>query len=79
MDDKIIQNQIAIFNLMGALFYKVTGQIPTVSIEQENGSYLRVTPSISNIILTEEHLQYSGHGQKGNSKDVQPHAFSGVS
>lgn len=58
MNDKvIIRNQIALFNLLGAMAEKITGQIPSASIESEDGSIIRVTPSTVSI------LWYQGDSQ----------------
>jgi len=79
MDEQIIQNQVALFNLMSALVHKLTGQLPNVRIRLKDGSYLMVTPSLSNVILMGEDSQYSYPHQKENAKDYQPRAFSDVS
>lgn len=55
------KDTIAIFNLLGALTYKLTGQIPTVDVEQEDGSYVKVIPTLTAISFREVDSQ-SGSG-----------------
>jgi len=45
MDEDIIRNQIAIFNLLGALFKEVTGENPIVSIVSGDGNVYKIEPS----------------------------------
>ena len=47
MEKQLIKNQIALFNLLGALAEKLTGQTPSVFVEQEDGSLVKITPTTS--------------------------------
>ncbi len=47
MEKHLIRNQVTIFNLLGALSKKLTGQTPSVFIEQEDGSLVKMTPTTS--------------------------------
>lgn len=49
MERKIIQNQIAMFNLLGAIAEKLTGQVSTVTIEQEDGGLIKIVPNTSSV------------------------------
>ena len=46
MEKQVIKNQVALFNLLGALAEKLTGQTPSVFVEQEDGSLVKVTPTM---------------------------------
>ena len=48
-ESKIIQNQVALFNLLCALFRRITGQTPTVRIWTQNGAIL-TEPSLDDVI-----------------------------
>lgn len=66
------RDTIAIFNLLGALTYKLTGQIPVVSVELEDGSYVKVIPTLTATTFQEADSQVVYQSQKGNPKDYQP-------
>lgn len=52
-DNRIMENQVALFNLLCAIFYKLTGHIPTVRIWTKDGAVL-TDPSLGNIIYPSE-------------------------
>ena len=52
--ENIIQNQIALFNFLGALVEKMTGQKPSVSMEQDDGSLVKMIPTTSFVTWVQE-------------------------
>ena len=53
MEKQIIQNQIAIFNLLSVIAEKLTGQTPNVDIKQEDSATIKVMPDTFSITWTE--------------------------
>jgi hypothetical protein len=51
--DKVLDNQIVTFNLIGNLAYKLTGQIPTIPLNLDNGEVIMITPTIANSVWGE--------------------------
>ena len=52
--ERILRNQVAIINLVGALAEKLTGKKPIISIEQRDGSLLRIEPTTLFIAWNQE-------------------------
>ena len=73
MEEQIINNQIALFNLLCALFYRVTGHMPKVRIWTKDGAIL-TDHSFEDIICQEEISQDSVVPQKAKNKGSQPYA-----
>ena len=53
MEKQVIQNQIAIFNLLSAIAEKLTGQTPNIDIKQEDNATIKITPDTSSVTWTE--------------------------
>ena len=67
----IIENQIAILNLLGYISYKITGQMPTVAVNTESGTLLLQT-MLDSIIFSEEALQNPAEPAKEIGRERQP-------
>jgi len=46
LEKQFIKNQVALFNLLGALIEKLTGQRPNVFVQQEDGSLVKIAPTM---------------------------------
>ncbi len=55
--NRIIQNQITIINLIGAIAEKLIGQKPSVNIHLEDGSVINVAPTTSSVTWCQEGSQ----------------------
>jgi hypothetical protein len=51
--EQIRENQVALFNLVCTLIYKMTGEIPLVRVWTKNGAVL-TAPSLDDVINQEE-------------------------
>lgn len=76
---RIIQNQIMLFNLVGALYYELTGVIPTVSTNINKDEKVIAYPDLSAISSQGESLQYSCQPEKVHDRHSQPVGISGAS
>lgn len=65
--EQIKTTQIALFNLVCALFYKMTRQIPTVNVWTNNG-VIPTVPCLDDVICSAEPLQFSSVHQKETNK-----------
>ena len=68
---QIIENQVALFNLVSALFYRVTGQVPVVRIKTQNGPIL-TEPILDDIICQDGVALHPVEHQKARSKASGP-------
>ncbi len=67
----IIENQIAILNLLGYISCKITGRMPTVAVNTESGTLL-LQPMLDSIIFSEGVPQNPAELAKGIGKERQP-------
>ena len=70
-EEIILENQVAIFNLLGALFREITGKTPTVMVNSENGSIM-LKPSPHAIIFLEEASRSPAEPAKEIGRERQP-------
>ena len=79
MEEKGIENQIALFNLVSSLAYRLTGQIPTIKLRLGDSSFVMVIPTIDNITWVEGDSQYPCRHLQASAKHFQPDDAFGVS
>ena len=74
MDDTetIVQNQIAILNLISMITYELSGSIPLMAIRGERGERVIVKPNFDFIFLLAEDTQSSCLQPEESSKYDQP-------
>lgn len=75
MEKQILQNQIALFNLVCALSEKLTGQVPSVKIQQEDGSASIVCPAVSAVTWYQADSQEPCRLVREMSKHHSPVSF----
>ena len=68
MEDRIIiQNQVAIINFLGVVIKELTGKIPSVVLQREDG-YIEIMPTMSSIQYRDVDLLTSCQHLVGNAK-----------
>jgi len=63
--DRVIENQVMIVNLLGAIFYNQTGKVPVVHVDTKNGT-LKMHPVMDSVKYSDEAELYSFGNPKAN-------------
>lgn len=70
--DKILRNQVMLFNLVSALIYRITGEIPHFILELNSKEKVLVEPDLSLISYQGVDLQSVGQPSKESDRRVLP-------
>jgi hypothetical protein len=75
---RIIQNQIVLFNLISALYYEVTGEVPIVKTNISKDNWVQTSSDLSAISYLGEGLQHPSQHPKEHDRHPEPVCISGA-
>jgi hypothetical protein len=76
---RVIQNQIALFNLVGALYYGLTGETPLIRTNINKDEWVMIRPNLSFIPSLGEPPRCFYQPEKEHDKHSRPVGISGAS